>query len=655
MKKFCLEKKGFGNKLKKPSLLYMLEDKTCPFKWMLSEWFSMKLNKTDIILLLLLLFISGACLSLVYIDKLYFRLAYNFNDLKNPIAELQNVAGDIRVKPPDFYQWIPAQANMKLGPGFQIFSGDASSVDVEAENWSAHVEEKSYLYLDNLDNLNRVSVDGGQFKFRSKANDVVLKICDENLNLESQQGDTQLSAESSCLEKPKVKVIKGRIKNTKKVEVKIEPQAQANQTAPLAPERDERQEQAAELERFKTELIRKKKPELIKPRQNEIFQFLLDEEGRFLSKESLDLVYTVNMQTIELAVPAKNFLNASDFVITNNEIQIQFQKQIEDNTWSVELSNKSVANFIDLKSDTKRIKVLFNIQKSISPVRPTLDKIVLDRGNYLNQVLDWQKDSEHQSYIVQFSRTENFEVFFKSLVVKENSVRLTPFYKDFYARIWAATSDGRRSPASEVVHIHVDLGEIDLDNNKDFLIKNNETTVDLKFELLRDIKHYGVQISKTENFDEGSVLKTRAQSGNISFKYPSEGSYFWRVWPVNTENLSLSSKVKIGKFNIIKVRKSNPPVLISPLNKSTQYFQNGKEIFTHLKWNDLSGAEEYEIQLAEDEQFLKLIEIVKSKSNNKIVYFKQFYNKVYWRVRGIGKSINQSDWSETRTMFFYKE
>lgn len=615
----------------------------------------MKLNKTDIIVLFLLLFISGACLSLVYIDKLYFRLAYNFNNLKNPIAELKNVAGDIRVKPPEFYQWIPAQANMKLGPGFQIFSGDSSSVDVEAENWSAHVEEKSYLYLDNLDNLSRVSVDGGQFKFRSKANDVVLKICDENLDLESQQGDTQLSAESRCLEKPKVNVIKGRIKNTKKVEVKVEPQAEVSPEQSPAPVRDEKKEQIAELERLKTELIRKKKPELVKPKNNEVFQFILDEEGRFISRDNLELLYTINMQTIAVAIPAKNFLNETDFGITSNEIQIQFGKQVEENVWSVELINKSIVNFIDLKSDKNLIKVIFNVQKSIPPAQPILDKILLDRNNYLNQYLEWQKDSEHQDYIVQFSRNENFDKVFKSLNAKENRVKLSPLYKDYYAKIWANSRDGRRSPASEVVHIHVDLGEIDLDSSKEFFIKNNEAIVELSFQPLRDIKNYGLQISKTDNFEANSIVKTRTQNGKFSFKYPNEGNYFWRVWPVNEENLSLSNKVKSGKFSIIKVKKSNPPTLLSPLNKSTQYFQNGKEVYTHLKWNTLNEAEEYEVQISEDEQFTQLVEVIKSKSNNKIVYFKKFYSKIYWRVRGVGKSIDQSDWSEPRIIFFYKE
>lgn len=608
----------------------------------------MKFNRSDIIISIVLLLISSLCLSLVFFDQLYFRFAYGFASVKNPIAQLSNIIGDVRVKAPDYYQWIPAQANMQVGSGYQIFSAGNSSVDVEANTWSAHVAEKSFLYIDNLDDLNRVSVDGGNFKFQSTKNDVVLKVCDESLGVSSEQ--TSLTGESSCLTKPKINLIKGKIQNTKKLELSSASKAE---NAP-GPEAKVALEAPVDLEKIKLDIIRKKKPELIRPENEEVYQFVTDESGNFISNDSLNVEYQLNSKLVKLKVPALNFLNKNSFETKNQEITLNFEKNV-DETWSLQLINTSIESFVDLKSDKKTFKVIFTTQQAIPTVKPILAQIYLDQMNYQDVYYEWQKEPEHVRFNIEMGLDENFSRVFRVATVADNRIKIAPVYKNYFIRAQAIAADGRKSKFSEITSVTVNLGELKLTSATEFILKNNESTVPLEFLPLKGIRSYGFQISKTEDFQKDSILRTKTTNGKYDFKFPETGIYFWRAWPVNEENLSLSNTTKIGKINIIKVKRTIAPSLASPQNKSTQYFQSGKEIYIHLKWNTLAEADEYEVQLATDEDFQNIVISEKSKINNKLIYFNQFFNKVYWRVRASGKAIETSDWSESRSLFFYKE
>lgn len=616
----------------------------------------MKFNKWDTLISIALILVCFVSLSFVFIDSLFFKFAYNFNNISNPIAILKNVNGDIRIKPPDLYQWIPAQANMKLGAGFQIYSGEKSSVNIEAESWDATVEEKSYLYIDSLDNLNRLSVDSGNISFKSKSNDVVLKVCDESLEFNGDEGENSLTAESDCIKKPKINVSKGKIRENNKINIvtNVRPDSNEGVEKNILSEEEKQKRLAADLESLKQDILKKKKPELIKPKSNDKIEFTIDSEGIFLGPNIFEMTYSVNNKIYKKKLDAKMFLEQSLIKDSDGIIEYTFEKQTNE-SWSVVLSNQSIENFIDLSSEKVNFTIKFNIQKSIDPVKIINSNVFLDVNNYLNSYAEWDKNLDHSKFKVQLSKNKEFSNIYQELQTNENRYQLKPIHKTYYVRIKAIGNEGQVSPLSEVVTVNTDLGEIELKSKKEYIIKNNEKMVQLEFKPLVDIKQYGVQISNSNNFESDTILKFKSNRSVIDFKYPQEGNYFWRVWPVNQEGTSLSSLVKSETFRIIKVRKIDPPKLLSPEDKSTQYFQGGKEIFSHLKWEKSKENDDYEIQLATDAQFENIINIFDSKVNNKVIYFDKFYNKVFWRVRSRGKAIETSEWSEARSIFFYKD
>lgn len=616
----------------------------------------MKFNKWDTLISIVLMIVCLISLSFVFIDSLFFKFAYNFNNISNPIAVLKNVKGDIRIKPPELYQWIPAQANMKLGAGFQIYSGDRSSVNIVAESWNATVEEKSYLYIDSLDNLNRLSVDSGNISFKSKSNDVVLKVCDESLEFAGDKGENSLTAESDCVKKPKINLSKGKIRENNKINLVTNEKPDSNEVVKknIQSEEEKQKRIAAELESLKQDILKKKKPELIKPKSSDKIEFTIDNEGLFLGPNIFELIYSVNNKIYKKKLDARVFLEQTLIKDSDGIIEYTFEKQTNDN-WSVVLANQSIENFIDLSSEKANFTIKFNIQKSIESVKIINSNIFLDENNYMNSYAEWDKNLDHFKFKVQLSRNKDFSNIFQELQISENRMQLKPIHKTYYLRVQAIGEEGQVSPLSEVVTVSTDLGEIDLKSKKEYIIKNNEKSVLLEFKPLSEIKLYGVQISKSENFESDTILKFKSNRTRVDFKYLEEGSYFWRVWPVNQEGASLSSLVKSETFRIIKVRKIDPPALLSPENKSTQYFQGGKEIFSHLKWEKSKENDDYEIQIATDSNFENIVNTFDSKTNNKVVYFDKFYNKIYWRVRSRGKAIETSEWSETRSIFFYKD
>ncbi len=87
------------------------------------------------------------------------------------------------------------------------------------------------------------------------------------------------------------------------------------------------------------------------------------------------------------------------------------------------------------------------------------------------------------------------------------------------------------------------------------------------------------------------------------------------------------------------------PVLTEPLRDASVVSLEDSVSFVNLKWHKVSGAETYEVQVAQDADFVHVIDSTKIKINAYTVSKPLPEGKVFWRVRASRKKLT-SDWSE---------
>jgi hypothetical protein len=164
----------------------------------------------------------------------------------------------------------------------------------------------------------------------------------------------------------------------------------------------------------------------------------------------------------------------------------------------------------------------------------------------------------------------------------------------------------------------------------------------LNWEAVSGSKTYNLQVSKSTNFVQNIIDKNNLTSTNYPYKnLESESQYFWRVSATNEYGTSDWSAIR--SFTI-KKEMPGKPSLCYPANNSTEL-----DITGSIRWNKISGAESYSLELATDEDFQYLTIDSTNITDTICNYSKLKYNKLYyWQI--VGKnSVGEGEWSDTWT------
>ena len=160
-------------------------------------------------------------------------------------------------------------------------------------------------------------------------------------------------------------------------------------------------------------------------------------------------------------------------------------------------------------------------------------------------------------------------------------------------------------------------------------------------------QNYQLQISTTPDFEELDIIEDVDVTN--SFEYlPTAlevySHYFWRARVIiDEENFGLWSEIWTFKTGI------NTATLISPEHKdSTVNFAN-----TSFKWDKIEGAEFYQLQISQNEEFTQLI-FSKDSIRTTSYQVTQMLpvTQLYWRVKAWNtESKYQPQWSERRSFY----
>lgn len=147
--------------------------------------------------------------------------------------------------------------------------------------------------------------------------------------------------------------------------------------------------------------------------------------------------------------------------------------------------------------------------------------------------------------------------------------------------------------------------------------------------IFRIVNQSGIQIGNSES----------TSSTDISYTFPGEGTYKWRVSALNSQSSSPSTEYTI----IIDITMPITPVLsFAPINDTTRL----KPV--PLAWNSVETNASYYLQISTDSTFTS---IVKDTTTSDLTYnfrnpiTNQFY---FWRLRAIDLATNVGAYSSRR-------
>ena len=159
-------------------------------------------------------------------------------------------------------------------------------------------------------------------------------------------------------------------------------------------------------------------------------------------------------------------------------------------------------------------------------------------------------------------------------------------------------------------------------------------------------KEYRLQISTQENFNTYDQIVTRNTDYTPVDAFSNDQDYFWRVQAVDKQNTA-SSWSEIRRFI---ARWSFKPQLLSPGNNSIQL------AYPFFAWTPAPGAEQYQIQIANNNSFSS--PIVDTKLYNATQHTQPQWatayadTDYYWHVRAIDAQNNYGPWSDVWSFRF---
>jgi len=264
------------------------------------------------------------------------------------------------------------------------------------------------------------------------------------------------------------------------------------------------------------------------------------------------------------------------------------------------------------------------------------------QGVSTNPILMWVTSPGAQSYAVQYSTDRNFRkdvVEISGIVTSMTSLEeLTP-EETYFWRVMARDSS-RQSEWS--VEFSFETGTGKLGAPSPIAPADGATGVSLvptlSWSEMPGASTYGVQVASDRNFR--TLIAEVLNLERPSFQPPilaSNSSYYWRVNASDSAGTSPWS----GEWAFVTGSSQlAAPQLVAPSNDA-----KGVSISPMLIWNAVTGAQRYQVQVAEDQNFktivVELTDIRELSAKIPALGAKETY---YWRVSA-ADTVTGSDWS----------
>jgi len=257
-----------------------------------------------------------------------------------------------------------------------------------------------------------------------------------------------------------------------------------------------------------------------------------------------------------------------------------------------------------------------------------------------NAVLDWSADLSNTKFVLQLSKSENFNniILQKSLTeITQYQLESLDFNTKFFWRVKVEDNECD-TKWSDVYSFTTEIEDVKLElpENK---TNNQSLSGFLSCNQVNGANRYQFMLSEDSIFKEPKLVLDRNIDSNLinySDLKPFK-NYYWKVGAVKEGTIKKWSEIFTFKTNVSKVE------LLSPSD-----FENRLPVTVLLKWMLINSVEKWNIQISNEPDFHTTVLNIQVNSKNCEYSFSNlnFATNYYWRVRGVlGDTV--TDWSDT--------
>ncbi len=271
--------------------------------------------------------------------------------------------------------------------------------------------------------------------------------------------------------------------------------------------------------------------------------------------------------------------------------------------------------------------------------------------------VNWKGLADAKTYLIELSKTKDFKV--KETFETESLQWNWTQYKvgNHYFRVWAKRTQGRTSLPSEIGSIKVILSVPEISPLTKIFEKSEKIgmpappkNVNLTWTQIPFAKTYLLEVDKDPAFK--APIKREISSNTEQFELPKPGQYHARVRAYD-ENQQALTDYSPPQTIVYEYRTQlAAPTLEEPRHEVNVFLQKDIEPFLWLVWSKDPSAVSYEIEVASDKDFKRIIikdKVITDKDNNVARYLirrKIPLGPIYWRVKAIAPvREDSSDWS----------
>lgn len=414
----------------------------------------------------------------------------------------------------------------------------------------------------------------------------------------------------------------------------------------------------SEIRSFKIELL--EKISIVDPPNNK--KWNIETKGDIAThQEPVKISWTNSYDIVQAQIA-----NTSDFKnpIYDQELTKKFniEKNLNAGTFFARVRGKKLDRYSEW-SDIRSFEISVTSKSLIKPVVPVLitKKLTFNsaKGRAPSSVspvtVKWQPALSAVRYEVELSlKDPNFSRPTK-LATKNTQIDFLPKnLGTHYYRVRGISSDNLASNFSETGELYTKLAPPKLAKVESIIRRSNDpnsVAPTVQFKLDWNAVHlaskYLIEVSDEATFTNPDVKTSLTNA--IEVAAPKTGSYFFRVIASDSSQTIKSEFSNVESSNYNYIKRLAKPILTEPKNNMTVFLQKEIEPFIWLNWDSAVDKKQFELEIALDKGFSKIIIRRKLDENRFLIKDKLPLGKVYWRVRQLAEDPNLiSDWTDTR-------
>lgn len=252
----------------------------------------------------------------------------------------------------------------------------------------------------------------------------------------------------------------------------------------------------------------------------------------------------------------------------------------------------------------------------------------------------WEKSDRAEVYQFQYSEDDNF-VFVSDTITSDTSLTISSFEagSTYFWRVRAKNNGGNSQWTSTLEFSTKGMGitgpELLAPLNDSFISAND---VEFEWEAVANAVSYAIQISESSSFSEMIVDSTEIESPQITFTGLEQNKlFYWRVKAAMASDESDWSQIFMFTT---QTQEQRIPALILPTNK-----EEGVAVPTQFLWNEVEGAESYEIKISKKSDFSISIDSSGIADTTFVLNTMDAGTKYFWKVRSINHT-GKSNWGD---------